>query len=343
MIYIIINFFNFILSNTGHKIHKLIFLCFLIILIGFRYNVGTDWSEYESVYNALNFQNFNISRFGFLFSFLMMIFKSLGLSFMAFSFVIFFISLVLIEKTISKFSKNYFFSFFIYLNTIFLIFHINGIRQGIALSIIFYSIKYILNNNKSRYMFSVILASFFHISAIIFLPVYWLRKLKINKIKLFFTILISLFILHFNPFSIMVENAAKYLNFENIVWYINNEYYNPINLFDVQVIARLFILLVLSFFIQKIKENTLLDTLFKIYLIGFLVYCFFSFNQDISYRLSFYFKIFEIILISNVGFYIKDRLKKFLFFITIFMVFFLSSIRIFQLPENGLTPFNFFF
>jgi hypothetical protein len=340
VIYLILNFINFILSNLKDKIFQVIFVVFLILLVGLRYNVGTDWYEYEALYYQLNYQNLVQSKLGFLFSLVLVLFKSIGLNFIAFSFVLFSVSLLLFERTINSFSKNYFFSFFLYLNTVFLIFHINGIRQGLALSIIFYSIKYIFNNKKNKFLFSVLFASFFHLSAILFLPIYWLKKIEITKSRLFAIFIICLLTIHFNPFSVLVENIAVYLNIKNVVYYINNELFNPINLFDIQVLSRLIVFLIILLFFKNIKKNPYLFILFKIYLLGFITYSFFSFNQDISYRLAFYFKMFEIILLPNVAFEIKDQHNKYAFISIIFLIYVLTSFRIFELPGNGLTPFN---
>lgn len=56
----------------------------------------------------------------------------------------------------------------------------NGLRQYIAVAIVFYALKYIWSGNFKRYCFIVLIAMLFHYTAVIMIPMYFVRFLKIN-------------------------------------------------------------------------------------------------------------------------------------------------------------------
>ena len=56
----------------------------------------------------------------------------------------------------------------------------NGVRQYIAVAIVFFSIMYIVEGNFKKYIIVILFATLFHYSAIIMLPVYFIRNAKID-------------------------------------------------------------------------------------------------------------------------------------------------------------------
>jgi hypothetical protein len=55
------------------------------------------------------------------------------------------------------------------------------VRQGVAISIIIYAIKYIKENNFSKYALFILLAAMAHYSAFLLLPFYFVSKIKPRK------------------------------------------------------------------------------------------------------------------------------------------------------------------
>ncbi len=70
----------------------------------------------------------------------------------------------------------------------------SGLRQSIAIGIFFYAIKYIIEKKPWHYALSIVIASLFHTSALIMLPVYLLGKLQFNKKVVLYLFLFSLFL-----------------------------------------------------------------------------------------------------------------------------------------------------
>ena len=97
-----------------------------------------------------------------------------------FLFVVATITLSGVYFSIKRYSKNYFFSVFIFITFQFFIFQFSGLRQSIAFSIVLMSLKYIQERKLFKFIITIIIASTFHKTAIIFIPAYWMVKNRIT-------------------------------------------------------------------------------------------------------------------------------------------------------------------
>lgn len=64
-------------------------------------------------------------------------------------------------------------------------------RQSIGIIIVLFSLKYIKNHKFIKYAIGILIASLFHTSALIFLPFYFMHKIKVNP---FFILIIMVLI-----------------------------------------------------------------------------------------------------------------------------------------------------
>ena len=95
--------------------------------------------------------------------------------------------------TIKKLSINYYYSVFIYITFGIYTFFFNGLRQGIAMSICFFCLPYLVEKRWILYFVFVVIASMFHISALVMLPMYYLVNSKFKlEYKVFGCFIISL-------------------------------------------------------------------------------------------------------------------------------------------------------
>ena len=53
---------------------------------------------------------------------------------------------------------------------------LNAVRQGVAISLVFFASTFILKADKVKYILMIIIAGLFHISALLLLPVYFLGR-----------------------------------------------------------------------------------------------------------------------------------------------------------------------
>ena len=81
-----------------------------------------------------------------------------------------------------KFSKQPYIGLVAVLS-LFYSFTFTGIRQTVALAIVFLSLRFISEKKLIPFILSVLVASLFHSTAIIMLPAYFIAKLKIHPIN----------------------------------------------------------------------------------------------------------------------------------------------------------------
>jgi hypothetical protein len=103
--------------------------------------------------------------------------------------IVAFTIIIPIAFTWMKNSKMPAISVFIYITLGFFAFSFSGLRQAIAISIVFYSFKYIQERSLIKFLLCVILAISFHTSAIIFIFAYPLYQLRLKPIQLCFVVI----------------------------------------------------------------------------------------------------------------------------------------------------------
>lgn len=188
-------------STIYFRKFKVFAFLLLFFTSGLRYETAVDWVNYtkyfENIDNIFNLFNHGIKSF-FLkypkepgFTLLNSLVRTFVDNVQVLFFIISLITTTLLFKSIQCFTKRkyFLFSVLLYYVLIFFILDMSGIRQCVALNILFYSFKSLSEKRLRRYMFFVFLATMFHFSAILFIFGVFLRK-KIN-----ISIIITLFIL----------------------------------------------------------------------------------------------------------------------------------------------------
>lgn len=188
--------------RKGKKVFFVLVTTSIIIFQGFRnYSVGTDLMGYIRGYlniGSMPFLYLQYQNYEKGYVLLNKILYYVGLSDRQFLIVIALMIQIPIFYTIYKYSENYLISIFWYFSFGNFIMTFSGLRQSIAMSIIFSSYYFILKRQKLKYLLSIFLASVFHTSALfclILYPVYYM-KIKRKKFPLIFLGLVSLFLLN---------------------------------------------------------------------------------------------------------------------------------------------------
>lgn len=99
---------------------------------------------------------------------------------------------MLLFKTLKRYSVNLSFSVFLLIASTDFTWMMNGIRQFVAVVLIFYFSKYLFNNNKMKMLLVIILASMIHISSVIFIVALLLDRDKIFSKKMVFIFMITI-------------------------------------------------------------------------------------------------------------------------------------------------------
>jgi len=224
-------FFSAVLFDNfkiKQKYVEIIVFCILgIILIcfaGIRYKTGYDFIPYQNMFFEVKNSSLDIFQLsskmnieiGYIF--LMYIFRNF--SFEMFLFVISLIAIFPKIYFIFKVDKNKFLVLFCYFSSVYLTYDMGIIRQGISLSILLFSIKYLLKHEYFKFQAIVIIAYLFHSTSIIFSFLYLLNSremslrtyIMISLLSLIFAFVIdtSGIINTLSFFSNIVESKSSY-------------------------------------------------------------------------------------------------------------------------------------
>ena len=298
-IVIIIYLFSYTTKKFNVKTKKnvfffLVFLLFFVI-VGFRdFSIGTDTQSYIAFFKNVciyRWQIFNISRFEYGYVILNVIIslftQNPRIFLIIFSFIVNFFMLQFIYKN----SKIPLLSVIMLLGLLFFYNSMTMFRQYIALCLVLYSTKYIKEKKKFLFLLFIIIASSFHISAIVSVILYPISNMKFNikKCLLFivFTI-IAIYIVNSRLSSILTL-------FNRDGFYIDTTSYNISNILYTIVYLAMFII-ANKLSINDTDRN---DSYLFILLISISIN-FIAIGINSLSRLSLYFNIFSIVIFPNI-------------------------------------------
>jgi len=187
---------NKLLGNNT-VIYRIALICIstvLVIVMSIRYEVGTDYTAY--IWQAGHMLSLPFREAILEYELFYILFSKLSYRLfdsMQFFYVI--IALVIIVPfalSIRNLDESLFYVFlFFFVTTVFFI-SMNAMRQIAAFSICFYGLKY-LRKKSFFFILSVIFASLWHTSALIYLSLYFLDKINLDRI--YILVLISFVVL----------------------------------------------------------------------------------------------------------------------------------------------------
>jgi len=347
----LLSFFSFIEQFKPPKadisILKYIACTIIIFIGGLRYEVGADWFAYEKLFDGIeSFSDLFLYREEKLFMIFQYVCKTIFDSYSFFVFVLFTLTFYLKFKIFNKYSTDVFFSLIIYVYTLFLIYDVNGIRQGMAMTLVLMSITAIKNKNKYLFILLILAACLSHTSALIFVPFYWLSKIQISHKKFllitFFTLVISVVVQKVILNSSLFQYFLIMDSFSHYSYYLEDDAATKqISLISVPVFQRILVFGLFIMNYEKINLDIFLkQILMNGYFFGILIFLFLSFNSEYAARLSFYYKSFEIIMIPLI----ISAQTKYYSKIILWLVFIVFSVvglnRLLAIPDGGLIPYK---
>ena len=316
-----------VFSNISYWIPVLLFT----IIFGIRYGVGVDYFAYMDIYENWNIGDLRWATDDYGFAFICDLCTRLGLSlpifFSIFSFLqILFIYLAFRErKLVLAYSVLALFFTGIGISGF-----NNIIRQAVSFCIFVYALTFIEKKQVIYYFLCVLLATLFHLSAVILFPIYFLFNRGQNYFqdnKLQFIILVCCYVVSWlgigNLISSYVEYFASFLGYDG---YFMTHFVDAKgrSAFDIVVF---FVNLLLVYYYPKVV-GFYEDRFFKIiYILYFVSTCLGYLFVDIAivWRILCYFSYMRFIVYGYyLLFFIKTIKYSYLnFFCSLFFIFYL--------------------
>jgi hypothetical protein len=262
--YVLALLFAFLFAYVAEKLqikkYKVFFrsLAFIVIVLfcGLRFFVGNDYGGYY--YSFQTIAKYNFSFFEQLWEpgiyLLVQIFKNSKIGYFFFLFTCSFITYIFIFQALiynNILKWGIFFTFTLGL----LIMANDQVRQGVALSIFLFSIRYIEQDNFKKYLGWILIASLFHYSALGLILIYFLKNIKLNSVIWVVLLLVSYIGFQLGIFYKIIFSLIEKVPFYGEI-YTKNERFFDINLSGtgLSVLFKTMVSLLVAVFYNKINK-----------------------------------------------------------------------------------------
>lgn len=317
-----------ILSNRS-KLWYVLAFAIPFFFLAIRYEIGTDYNNYIQYFYWITEDQYYTKEPGYLFVNLVIAYFNLDVQWL---FVFFgFFTLFFSYKALPK--KGFFIGVFLFITIFYLYEGYSAIRQGLAIAIMAYASKYIIEKKWQYYLAFGGVAMLFHsITAIMLVVLYPIINKRTNEYFLIATIVFLFYII----LNTEIPQQLLFLSvelFPRYIWYLESEFSHEaqVSFGIVGPLIKTFIVITILLFKDKIvtkfpNANVHLNFLF-VYEISYL----FHLKIQIFGRVE---HIFIFSLIISLVFFINTIHKK-LRFLVIFIVLLFYYFMFIRYITNG--------
>ncbi len=231
---------------------------------------------------------------------------------------------------IYKNSKDAFLSLLLYFTLGLFTFSLSGLRQTLAMAICLISIEMIKKRKFIPFLLIVVFAAQFHITALIFIPFYFVANIKITTLNMFIASIVIAGLVYF------MDDLVSFANFS-----IGMDYNVAVSSggFITVIIYLLVFALVLFQHKELLKDKT--NSIMVIMAaIGLLSYVMRYFATRATERVSSYFFYAVLILLPNAVHCIKDKKERQAVYILVMIL--AIALFIYRTMGNTIYPYRFF-
>ncbi|MGX7164019.1 EpsG family protein [Enterococcus massiliensis] len=306
-------------------------------------NVGNDTLDYKLLFESL--KTVPVSNFTWRYESGYLYFNKFIQFFSDNSQALFIVSAAIIclgyALFINKFSDTVWVSVYLFFMLRYFDLSMNVLRQSLAMVILFFGFNLLIKEKKIRYfVLTVLLASLFHKTALIFLVLIFLNKIKFRKryvLFLFSSTVLGL--LFFNP----IFNTVLKI-FPTYTYYINSSYMDGTARLATFFNIAVNLVILLFLYINKFENNRINNLMFNTFIFG-LAITVISLRFSLLDRVGDFFTIYAIILIPNSLDYMKRFKQSKLFWTYILLICFFIYylvIVVYRPDWNRVYPYEFF-
>lgn len=208
-----------------------------------------------------------------------------------------------IARFIYRYSKCKLLSVILYITVGSFTFQLTGLRQSIALAICIIAIDYAKQQKIVPFILAVILAFFFHRSAMMFLPVYFFGSQKVNR-KEILLITISFIGVYFSDYLFL--RVSSILGYEEYIGSSGVDNNGGWTLIVIMGLTLLLHIVTKKYYPLSNQEENIERMMFAILLVGLGLYLL-RYKVRVAERVSLYYRSPLIILLPNSLIRLKVR------------------------------------
>lgn len=230
-----------------------------------------------------------------------------------------------------KYSLNFGFSAFLFISTTSFTWMVNGMRQFICVSILFYFTDLIIEKKKWQYILLVLLLSLIHTTCLIAIPVYFLVQGNAwNKKNMLLVIALILILVFTSQFTSILTIALQGTTYSGVTESFVND--DGVNIVRVLVNSMP---LIISFIFRKrlrLIDSKILDLSINMCFVSTVIYLIGTVTSGILIgRLPIYFSIYSLILLPSLLEYLfknKERTVVYFFIGLLYIAYFYYQMNI---------------
>ncbi len=281
-------------KRSDDNIYRILFLG-LTVMLCLRYGQGTDYIGYQLHYqncpSVLTSKYFMAeSTFEKGYRFLMNFFKSMGCSFEVFVFILSVFMMYMLYRFLKKYSGDRCLALLLFFSTFYLTYYFSAIRQGLAMAIfIGIAVPLAIDKKWIKYILVSLIIAQIHRSAYILLVVPFMVRFK-PRTLLILALLVLGYAIIFNATGFHAKVLALFdrsaYDTRQIGW-------------AAMVRKGVELVMVLTLYKDGEQDMGPMNILLKIYYIGVIVTMFFFNNDLILARLTIYFEVTGVVLLST--------------------------------------------
>lgn len=264
MIYLVIFLFSSLLSclevlfsALSRNAFKLLFLLvgsLLVLFAGLR-DIGFDFESYRNIFDVVDWNNYEAMSIDTGFVLYITLLRNYGISFQFFVFSVALVSIALKFLFIEKYSPYIFISVLIYFCVNFIISDMGQLRHGLSMAIVLWGFDDIFREKKWGFYSKVIIAYFFHASAVLVLPAYlFVKYFKVSwqSVVLVFVLFIGFVFYDIrDSFTVLMSYVPIPIIANKMTLYINSEEYGEQVGFGSTMILRIFVIALMAYYYKK--------------------------------------------------------------------------------------------
>ena len=321
---------------NGKSIYSFFFLLVVLVVLalfaGFRGDIDNDYNSYLTIFEVIKKPSdyfTDYATFAYLEPFYYLIpafYKLLPFDSYVLLFIFFaFLGVGFKLLSIWKLSGNIGLAVITYFSFFFVLHEMTQIRIGIASGILLISLTMIKERKIFSFITTVLFASCFHYTAILFLPIYFLDSEKINK-KIwagFLIVPLILYVLKIDfiqlvsalSFGIFAEKLKTYQDMFEL-----GQFSEKVNILNVRILIQMILTSLFLFyadFLQSKNKYTIL--LLKLLILSITFFILFASLPVFAFRFQELFGVVQIILYPFIYYIVKE--KYFGTFAVIFLAF----------------------
>ena len=297
-----------ITSNLRVSINKVLFFLLMILpavlVSGFRYGISVDYIwVYEKSFYVFS-KGLDPSNSSFELGFQALIYlcsKIVNEPWFMFT-VCAFITICVFFVSFKE-SKSYLISVILFFGVGLYFDSFNGVRQYIVVAIFAYCLKYIKEQNLKKYILIMGLSVFIHTSALFTIPLYFLNKVKLNKIYVF-GLCVFLFTFRNQLLDLFINIVQMFPKYNEYL--VRNTLQNQVSFSTSGLVMVIIALIPCLISERKMQEDEVGNFLYNMVMLG-LILCICSSFLPFAERLLYYTRCY---LIFSIPYALSFMRKK---------------------------------